>query len=431
MSKYLNIKLLIIFCGCIPLALIVLLSIVSWQGLTKLVESSESVDHTHGVISDANEIKATAVDIQTGQRGYLLAGKDEFLEPYTQGKNNFYLQVDALKKKVADNPSQIKLLDELQNGIDQWIVKVVEPNIKTRKSVTLEKSMDHMANEIAKEKGGKFFGNFRIEIGKFVDTEEQLLKKRLSKVKITKNEVVKIEKMISEIALWEQRTLQVISDTKTISEAILGAETSMRGFLITGKDAFLQPYEKGIDEFDTLITNLSKIVSDDEDHSSSGQVQLLNNIKLHFNQWRQIVAKPMIELRRKIKYNDKALMNEIVNRVINAKDNKNFESIRFDINQFIEYERKLLVNRQTIKSDAIVKRINMRKSLDESIAWVDHTNSVLFEISKLSTYAINIETGARGFLLAGKIKFLEPYNTGKSDFNKQIDKIKKLVSDNP
>ncbi len=67
--------------------------------------------HTYEVIDHANSIVAAAVDMETGMRGYLLAGKDEFLAPYEGGKKNFSKLIASLRKTVNDNPAQVKLLD--------------------------------------------------------------------------------------------------------------------------------------------------------------------------------------------------------------------------------------------------------------------------------------------------------------------------------
>ncbi len=86
---------------------------VAADSLKTVNETSGWVKHTYEVIDDAKEILASAVDMETGMRGYLLAGKDEFLGPYKQGKQNFFQQLAVLKATVNDNPAQVKLLNEI------------------------------------------------------------------------------------------------------------------------------------------------------------------------------------------------------------------------------------------------------------------------------------------------------------------------------
>ena len=47
-------------------------------------------------------------------RGYLLAGEEEFLDPYKSGSKRFDKLSEGLKKKVSDNPDQVDILNEVQ-----------------------------------------------------------------------------------------------------------------------------------------------------------------------------------------------------------------------------------------------------------------------------------------------------------------------------
>ena len=80
-------------------------------------------------------ITASAVDMETGMRGYLLAGKEEFLDPYKSGMKAFESRVKDLKATVSDNPQQMELLDEIKSNIDRWVEKATEPTIQLRRDI--------------------------------------------------------------------------------------------------------------------------------------------------------------------------------------------------------------------------------------------------------------------------------------------------------
>ncbi|KNY27078.1 methyl-accepting chemotaxis protein [Pseudobacteroides cellulosolvens] len=63
--------------------------------------------------------------------------------------------------------------------------------------------------------------------------------------------------------------------------------------------------------------------------------------------------------------------------------------------------------------------------------WNEHTYEVLSDLDNIVTSMINMETGQRGFSITGDEKFLEPYNKGKTDFEKYFNNVKELTSDNP
>ena len=60
-----------------------------------------------------------------------------------------------------------------------------------------------------------------------------------------------------------------------------------------------------------------------------------------------------------------------------------------------------------------------------------HTYEVMQEASSMLSALINIETGARGYMLTGTETFLEPYNAGRDSFQSHWNTIKDLTSDNP
>jgi methyl-accepting chemotaxis protein len=56
--------------------------------------------------------------------------------------------------------------------------------------------------------------------------------------------------------------------------------------------------------------------------------------------------------------------------------------------------------------------------LAEADRWNQHTHKVLTKGEAMLLSMVNMETGARGYLLAGDEKFLEPWNAGKAEFEK-------------
>jgi len=100
-----------------PLVLVVILSVITFFSIKTLQKAGDSVDHTHVVIEEAMKIEGAAVDMETGMRGFLLAGREEFLDPYNQGKEQFFVKLGRLKDTVNDNPKQVKLLEEIEDNI--------------------------------------------------------------------------------------------------------------------------------------------------------------------------------------------------------------------------------------------------------------------------------------------------------------------------
>ena len=69
-------------------------------------------------------------------------------------------------------------------------------------------------------------------------------------------------------------------------------------------------------------------------------------------------------------------------------------------------------------------------NLLSSAQWVNHTNSVLFELEAINTALIDAETGQRGYLLTGNTAFLEPFADAKKRTMQAYGNVKMLTGDN-
>lgn len=68
---------------------------------------------------------------------------------------------------------------------------------------------------------------------------------------------------------------------------------------------------------------------------------------------------------------------------------------------------------------------------EEKLKWVNHTHEVLGATEKLLSTMKDTETGQRGYLLTSSASYLEPYHNGLISAKENLDKLKKLTSDNP
>lgn len=95
------------------LLLVLLLSLV-----LRLVGHMES---TVGKVADSNEVRfhlgelyAGVVDLETGERGFLLSGDESFLAPYYRALREIPVELSTLRDWFADNPAQRRRLQSLE-----------------------------------------------------------------------------------------------------------------------------------------------------------------------------------------------------------------------------------------------------------------------------------------------------------------------------
>jgi methyl-accepting chemotaxis protein len=83
-----------------------------YRALKLGLDTAAWVNHTNLVISDATALAKAAIDVETGSRGYLLTGDEEFLAPYQNGLADFERTAAELRRLVDDNPSQLDQLEK-------------------------------------------------------------------------------------------------------------------------------------------------------------------------------------------------------------------------------------------------------------------------------------------------------------------------------
>nr|WP_288467135.1 response regulator [uncultured Pseudomonas sp.] len=65
------------------------------------------------------------------------------------------------------------------------------------------------------------------------------------------------------------------------------------------------------------------------------------------------------------------------------------------------------------------------------LGWVQHTDRVLNNASESLKLSIDQETGFRGYLLSGDVRFLQPYEVAKPRIRAEMQTLNELVADNP
>jgi methyl-accepting chemotaxis protein len=136
--------------GTVAVVLVWLVS-QAYVNFARLGDANETNVHTYQVLGEVDAALAALVDIETGERGFALTGKDASLEPYNAGKEAFRQHVEAARKLTADNPRQQGRLQELSTEQQKWLDSAIDPTIKLRRAT----QDAEMAPVVAAEQEGK------------------------------------------------------------------------------------------------------------------------------------------------------------------------------------------------------------------------------------------------------------------------------------
>lgn len=93
-------------------------------GARRSLADAALVSHTHEVIGRVDEIQARVLDAESAERGYLLTGNDAYLLDYQTSVERLPILIGNLRRKIADNPSQVAHLDQLHHLVDTRLKQI-------------------------------------------------------------------------------------------------------------------------------------------------------------------------------------------------------------------------------------------------------------------------------------------------------------------
>ncbi|MCP4182568.1 MAG: HAMP domain-containing protein [Hyphomicrobiales bacterium] len=408
-----------------PISLMVILGATSLFSIDQISSSNEKVDHTYKVLAKASDIVGSAVDMETGMRGYLLAGKAGFLTPYKNGEQATYKTIEDLSETVSDNPAQVERLEEARKVLLEWQKRVTQPNIALRTKIGDAKTMNDLATLVREARGKVFFDKFRQQITLFTSREEKLLKERSESFYSSANKVSENLELIHKTNGWVDHTNEVLTSAGMLISDVVNMETGLRGYLLSGKNDFREPLDAGRINFAKRIKALEKKVSD-----NPKQVARLKKADITIEKWQSKVAEPAITLRKKVNTGEFQLQH-IESMVARKKGKRFIDSFRNVMAEFSNIESKLLKQRQEAANTAENRIKTELVLMNKNEKTVKHTNAVIKTANEILGAAVDMETGMRGYLLAGEDGFLQPYRAGVNSFETKVNSLSKTVNDNP
>jgi len=190
----LSIRQKITFAFALPLFLMTLVATLLYVSSNRQSESARWVEHTHQVISQGNQLLRLLVDMETGERGYVITGNEVFLEPFNKAKKIWSSEIVSLTQLVSDNPEQVKRLIEIDTLQKQWLVKAAQKEIDARAKVTNSdlNTMKIVISMIEAQTGKDIIDQIRQIKSQFIQAENTLLlarnlsaKQAINNVKLT------------------------------------------------------------------------------------------------------------------------------------------------------------------------------------------------------------------------------------------------------
>ncbi|MEY2412741.1 MAG: hypothetical protein QOD84_1347, partial [Acidobacteriaceae bacterium] len=105
-----------------------------YKSTARLVANESAVNQSHEVLRASEQLISLMKDAETGQRGYIITGEPEYLEPYLTAKGGLSDPIKKLRELLKDNLEQLHRLDQITPIVNAKIAELDE-SIKLRREL--------------------------------------------------------------------------------------------------------------------------------------------------------------------------------------------------------------------------------------------------------------------------------------------------------
>ena len=98
----------------VPVVVLLVMGVAWVMAYARVRSTREWVAHTHQVLEASERVMTDLSQAEAGQRGYLVTGRESYLEPYQSGLARLPRDTAELRRLTLDNPRQQARLDVLR-----------------------------------------------------------------------------------------------------------------------------------------------------------------------------------------------------------------------------------------------------------------------------------------------------------------------------
>lgn len=145
----------------------VCLAIGIWvfRNLASITQIQAEISHYVELDSDLNRLGTLVVDLETGERGFLLTGEGSYLEPYNKAEETFEQYVRTIYEKVNKETEVAKVLDEVVELKKQWVEGPAVKEMMGRRKLSANRiTLDEFKSIIMGSDGKKLTDEIRVKL---------------------------------------------------------------------------------------------------------------------------------------------------------------------------------------------------------------------------------------------------------------------------
>lgn len=166
----------------IPIIAVIVSFIVAIYGNRSRAWIEYDIQRKFQMVRQYNDLLSLMVDAETGERGFVITRKPEYLEPYQKAIEQIPTTIASLKTNIELEPGErprierLAGLERIQNLINQQLASLKKSQEFTTNNRNSEELYRHL-------QGGKnLMDAIRLEIGAMLTKEEELLTERIEEI---------------------------------------------------------------------------------------------------------------------------------------------------------------------------------------------------------------------------------------------------------
>ncbi|AMM50257.1 histidine kinase [Rufibacter sp. DG15C] len=181
--------------------------VVNYRLSEDVIENSKFVSESQNVIRNSSSLQRNIIDMETGMRGFLLTGNEEFLQPYHTADRLMPALFQDLKKLVDDSPEQLKKIQEIEELQVKWKTEFAELLISEKRKENEQgintkgiRNLDH-GYLVLNEEGKRLTDQMRIYFRAFNSIEYQVREERRNRLDQSINETRRVSTALTIISV--------------------------------------------------------------------------------------------------------------------------------------------------------------------------------------------------------------------------------------
>lgn len=152
----------------------------SYRSITELNADNKLVGHTYEVIQKIDDLEQQLVDVETGMRGYVITGNQQFLDLYKVAIGAIPSHIDRLQQLTIDNANQQASISLLRP-----ITMEKLEDFENKVSLRTEKGFESAQASVATGNGKRLMDKIRARLKVMITEENRLLQIRLVRTQIS------------------------------------------------------------------------------------------------------------------------------------------------------------------------------------------------------------------------------------------------------